>query len=240
MEIKEYLESEGVTEAQLWDASEIQDVPSSLEPELRTDVPGMEKAIVYGDPIALGDILDIHQGYDNPYGAIGTCGETTIANLCTIAGMEITEPEVVAYAMENGLCEEYDPIYKGGSTSISQQISILKHFHLEAHCEVPSETADPDRLAALIEGGYGVLLCINYPLLYGRVPKEGTEDTARHAICLTGTVRHIDGSLAGFYICDSWYQNEDSGRVFVPIERMNACYTNISEANAVITDNPIR
>lgn len=51
MEIKEYLESEGVTEAQLWDASEIQDVPSSLEPELRTDVPGMEKAIVYGDPI---------------------------------------------------------------------------------------------------------------------------------------------------------------------------------------------
>ena len=59
VKIKEFLESEGATEAMIWDASEIQEVPSTLEPELRRDVPGMELAIVYGDPIALGDILDI-------------------------------------------------------------------------------------------------------------------------------------------------------------------------------------
>ena len=240
MEIKEYLESEGVTESQFWDAGEIREVPSMLEPELRTDVPGMEKAVVYGDPVALGDILDIRQGYDNPYGAAGTCGQTTIANICTIAGKEVTEPQVVAYAMENGLCLKEDPVYHGGATSISEQIAILKHFQLNAHCEIPSETADPERLAALIEGGHGILLGINYPLLYGNVPAEGMEDTARHAVCLTGTVRHTDGTLAGFYLCDSWYQNENSGRVFVPLERMNACYTNISEAYAVITDAPIR
>lgn len=244
VKIKEFLESEGATEAMIWDASEIQEVPSTLEPELRRDVPGMELAIVYGDPIALGDILDIQQGHDNIYGANGTCGETSIANICTIAGMKVTEPEVVAYAMENNLCQKGvdDPIWNGGATTISQQIAILKHFNLDAHCEIPSETADPERLAELIEGGYGILLCINYDYMYGRTPMEGTEDTARHAICLTGTVRHLDGTLAGFYVCDSdsWYQNEDAGRVFVPLERMNACYTNISEANAVITDKPIR
>lgn len=239
----EIMETEQITEAQVWDASEIRDVPPTLEPELCTDVPGMEKAVVYGDPIALGDVLDYQQGFDNPYGAFGTCGEASIANICKIGGKEVTEPEVLAYAMENGLCIPDDPKFNGGGTTIGNQIALLEHFGFPSHCEFSQETATPERLAQMIEGGHGVLLGVNSGVLQDREWKVYSSDgeiVAGHAVCLTGTVYSVDGTLQGFYLCDSSGQNPDAGRTFVPMEKFKACYSNLKNSFAVITDAPIR
>lgn len=237
------MNAEQITEEQVWNASEIKEVPHILEPEVRTDVPGMEKAIVYGDPVHLGDILDYQQGFDNPYGSFGTCGETSISNICKIAGMDVTEPEVLQYAMENNLCQKDDPKFRGGATTIGNQIALLEHYGLPSHCEFAAETATPERLAEVIEGGHGVLLGLNSGVLQDREWKaynEAGEITATHAICLTGTVYTLDGKLAGFYLCDSSGQNPDSGRTFVPLDKFDACYSNVKDAFAVITDKPIR
>lgn len=243
LERAEIMKIEQITEAQVWDASEIQEVPRMLEPEVRTDVPGMEMAIVYGDPIALGAVLDYQQGFDNPYGAFGTCGETSISNLCRIGGKEVTEPQVLAYAMENGLCKRDDPKFMDGETTIGNQIQLLEHFGFPSHCEFSQETATPERLAQAIEGGYGVLLGLNSGVLQERewkIYNAKGEITATHAVCLTGTVYSVDGELKGFYLCDSSGQNPEAGRTFVPMEKFDACYSDLKDSFAVITDRPIR
>lgn len=242
LERAEIMEAEQITEAQVWDASQIQEVPPMLEPELRTDVPGMDKAVVYGDPVALGDVLDYQQGFDNPYGAFGTCGQNAVANICKIGGKEVTEPEVLAFAMENGLCVQDDSKFNGGATTIGDKIALLDHFGFPSHCEFAQETATPERLAQALEGGHGVLLGLNSGVLQERewkIHNDQGEITANHAVCLTGTVYSTDGELKGFYLCDSSGQTPDAGRTFVPIDKFNACY-NLNDAFAIITDKPIR
>lgn len=119
----------------LWDEDEIIDIPPTLPTEVTDQVPGMDRAIICGDPINLGDKLDFQQGYDNPYGAFGTCGLNSISNVCTIAGMDVSETDVVQYAMENGLCE-YGPdkAFGGGGTTIKNELDLLEHYGIEAHC----------------------------------------------------------------------------------------------------------
>ncbi len=60
----ELMREEEIDESQIWDESEIENIKQILPMELTTAVPGMEKAIICGDPISLGDILDHQQGYD--------------------------------------------------------------------------------------------------------------------------------------------------------------------------------
>ncbi len=239
----EIMNAENLTEAQVWDANEIRETAKTLVPEIRTDVPGIEKALVYGDPVKLGDVLDCQQGYDNVYGAFGTCGETSISNILKIAGINVSEPEILKFAMENDLCAKHDPLYLGGGTTIRNQIDLLEHYGLEAHCEFAASTATPERLAEVIEGGHGVLLGLNSGILQGRdwkVFNSKGEILAGHAVCLTGTVRDMEQNLKGFYLCDSSAQSLDGGRIFVPIDKFNACYSNVKDAFAVITDKPIR
>ncbi len=237
------MSEEHLTESQVRSSGEINDISHRLTPETRNDVPGMDKAFVWGEPFRLGEILDCQQGFDNPYGAFGTCGETSVANICKIAGMNVTEPEVVEYAMENDLCAKFDPTHHGGATTIGNQIALLEHYGLKAHCEFAAETATPERLAKAIEGGHGVLLGLNSGILQDRGWKIFNSEGkvfAGHAVCLTGTVRDMDYNLKGFYLCDSTAQTLDGGRIFVPIEKFNACYSDVKDAFAVITDNPIR
>ena len=240
----ELMREEEIDESQIWDESEIENIKQILPMELTTAVPGMEKAIICGDPISLGDILDHQQGYDNPYGSFGTCGPTSRANLCIIGGKEVTEPEVVEYAMENDLCVKNDEKFHGGGTTIGQQIALLEHFGFPSHCELANETATPERLASAIEGGHGVLLGLNSGVLQDRewkVFNDKGEIAATHAVCLTGTVRDPDsGNLVGFYLCDSSGQTPESGRTFVPMDKFLHSYSDAKGSFAVITNDPIR
>ena len=235
---------------EVFTSSEISEIPKILHTEITDKVPGMEKALVCGDPFRLGNVLDFQQGYDNPYYAFGTCGLTSVANVCTLGGVEVTEPEVVDYAMKNKLCitSEEDPRYSnlgsGGATTIHHMISLLNHYGFESHCEFANDAATCERLASAIEGGHGVIVCLNSGILQDRPWKTADENGnifGTHAVTLTGTVRDVDtGELKGFYLCDSTGQNPNAGRTFVSLDKMNECYTNITGGYAVITDNPIR
>lgn len=228
---------------EVWVGERINPIESMLEMELTDRVPGMERAIVVGDPYAWGEKLDFQQGFDNPYGAFGTCAPTSIANLCTMAGMELTEPEVVTYAMENGLSAPVRPGELGGATTIGGQLEILAHYGFDAHCEF-NDAADCERVAELIEGGHGVICGLNSGVLQDRPWKtynEAGEICATHSVCMTATVRDADtGALRGFYLCDSSAQRPDGAMIFVPLEKMQACYGDIKGGFVVATDAPIR
>ncbi|MCD7824117.1 MAG: hypothetical protein LUG86_08925 [Oscillospiraceae bacterium] len=243
MELAEIMETEGLTPEDVQDIDEIEDFNKILPMEVSSEVPGMEKAIICGDPIRLGDELDFQQGFDNPYGAFGTCGLNAISNICHIGGKDVSEVEVVEYAMENGLCTRDDPKFHGGGTTIGQQLRLLDHYGFPSHCEF-SEVASSERLAAAIEGGHGVLLGLNSGLLQDRewkIYNDAGEITATHAVCLTGTVRDVEtGELKGFYLCDSSSQSPEGGRVFVTLEEFDECYSDVQGSYAVITDDPIR
>ena len=241
--MQELMESEGLEPEDVREIGQIETIEQILPMEITDQVPGFDRAVVCGDPINLGDKLDFQQGFDNPYGAFGTCGLTSIANLCYIGGKEVSEPEVVEYAMENGLCEEVEPGVWGGGTSISDQIKILDHYGFSAHCEFP-DVASGERLAEAVEGGHGVLLGVNSGILQDRDWKVYDKDGnigCTHTVCLTGTVRSAEtGDLVGFYLCDSSAQTPDGGRTFVPMDKFDQCYEEVQGAYAVITDEPIR
>ena len=241
----EQMEAEGLIPEEVWSGEEITPVEKILETEISTQVPGIETAIVSGDPYGLGKLLDFQQGFDNPYGMFGTCGLTSVSNLCVMNGQEVTEPDVVTYAMENGLCAPPggDSPFGGGGTTIGNLIDILGHYRIEAHCEF-NDTADCERLAEVIEGGHGVILGLNSGVLQDRewkIYNDQGEVTATHAVCLTATVRDPDtGELTGFYMCDSSSQRPDGAQIYVTMDEMNECYTELKDGFAVITDKPIR
>ncbi|MCD7884171.1 MAG: hypothetical protein LUI87_10795 [Lachnospiraceae bacterium] len=243
MDLAEIMEAEEITEKDVQDIDEIEHFDRILPMEVSTEVPGMEQAVICGDPIRLGGELDFQQGFDNPYGAFGTCGLNAIANICYIGGKDVSEVEVVEYAMENDLCTKDDPGFHGGGTTIGQQLKILEHYGFPSHCEF-SNVADSERLAEAVEGGHGVLLGLNSGLLQDREWKIYNDDgeiTATHAVCLTGTVRDAEtGELRGFYLCDSSSQNPEGGRTFLTLDAFRACYSDVQGSYAVITDKPIR
>ena len=113
LKMDDLMEAEGLRESDVWGIGEIEEIEPILPMELSAEVPGMDRAMVCGDPFRLGEILDYQQGFDNPYGATGTCGLTSVSNICKMAGMDVTEPEVVEYAMENDQCIKDDPKYHG-------------------------------------------------------------------------------------------------------------------------------
>ena len=225
----------------------IRDAVNPIEPvlpmEMTDIVPDMVRAVVCGDPYFWGEKLDYQQGYDNPYGAFGTCGPTSIANLCTMAGMEITEPEVVDYAIQNGFSEPPRPGEMGGATTIGGELRILEHYGMSAHCELNTQ-ADCERIAQLIESGRGVICGLNSGILQERdwkIYNQMGEIQANHAVCMTGTVRNPDtGELSGFYLCDSSSQRPDGAMIYVPLEKMRQCYENTTDGFVIATDAPIR
>lgn len=161
---------------EVWVGERINPIESMLEMELTDRVPGMERAIVVGDPYAWGEKLDFQQGFD-------------------------------------------------------------------AHCEF-NDAADCERVAELIEGGHGVICGLNSGVLQDRPWKtynEASEICATHSVCMTATVRDADtGALRGFYLCDSSAQRPDGAMIFVPLEKMQACYGDIKGGFVVATDAPIR
>ena len=242
-DLEMFFEENGIGAKEIWDAEEISHIEPVLSGELTDAVPGLDQAVVYGDPFTLGDTLDYQQGFDNPYGAFGTCGLTSVANVGTMAGLDITEPEVVDFAMNNNLCEKPGDGVLGGGVIISQTLKILSHYRLDSHCEM-ADVASPNRLAECIEGGHGVILGVNSGIMQGRdwkVLDKNREITTTHYVTLTGTVRDAEsGEIKGFYMCDSSAARSDAGSLFVSLDLLKKGYTDVKGAHAIITNDPIR
>ena len=207
---------------------------TSMKPNRKTprDLPvtayGMHENIdgdlVYDSPEELNQYLIREQGM-----AVrefrGTCGLCSCANLLIMAGVKVTEGDMIAYAAntesEYGFREylcttgDVNPANNGG-TSCRDRIEILNHFGLEAgnrkmavdnNGKVTKESIEA--LAQYVESGRGVILPVRASSLWG----TSLEDDL-HAVTVTSVKKSTDGKVLGFYICDTG----DSGTQYYDVE----------------------
>lgn len=225
----------------------------ALEPEIRTDVPGCEVALISGDPFTRAEVVDYAQG-DNSYHAEGNCGIVSVTNILRISGMDISEEETTAHAIENGECAYnpfylvsengeyvYDPLHvttENGGTTMELQERILADYGIESSSYSSAEFG-LNEIAEVVENGHGVIAEINADILWD-ADLGSTGFYANHAITITGVARDAaSGAVAGVYICDSGRGEPSDACRFVSAELFNDCYSNISNSGVVVTDAPL-
>lgn len=222
--------------------TEYEDVGEFMQPEIRNDVPGVETAIVSGDPEGVAQILDCIQG-DAVEGAEGTCGLTSIANICRLAGMDVTEGEVVTFALENDLCH-YDPWHPEhtGGVGDAAAVEILNDYGIDVGC-YDANSYDVEMLAQAIESGRGVMAGVDAGALWDNPSHTNSisgHRIANHFVTMTGVARDAEtGQVAGFYICDS---GDGEACRYITVEDFHeVCGADdIETDNYLITDEPIR
>ena len=178
------------------------------------DVPAQHDLLPDGrDAIVIGDVERCkefnHPQGDNPYGFRGTCGLVSCEDILRQFGVDVTESDIVRFAIEHGLCEvSADPCESGGSSPYAQAL-ILKEHGVPAHVEVLDGS---ERLADCVEHGHGVIVGANAGVLWNdsRAFESGQPN---HAVVVTGVARDpVTGEILGFYINDSGRGlAEDSG-----------------------------
>lgn len=237
METKELGNSEGLDHYE-----QIEDF--AINTQIRYDVPNAERVVVTGNPEEVEKYLDSVQG-DEVQGARGTCGLTSIANICRLNGLDVTEGMVVTYALENNLCR-YDPWNPDdtGGTSGDQVAAILRAYGIGAHFN-DVNVYNVEALAEAIDSGRGVIAGVDAGVLWDAPDCSRTiygMPVSNHYITLTGVARDAStGEIAGFYICDSGRQLESDACRYIPIEKFSEAYgPQIYGADAIITDMPIR
>jgi hypothetical protein len=214
----------------------------NIQPEISYDIPGVETALVYGNPYEAGEYLDDYQG-DNKLGAEGDCGLVSVSNLLTLCGIKSDEESITEYAVENALCSysEFLPPESRGGTTDPQICQILRQHGVESSAfSAQSVEGNCESMAEYVEAGHGVLIGINAG--YGWQDANYIGDgTANHEITVTGTVRDaLSGELKGFIVCDSGLTDRSSASRFVSLETMRDAYENIPGASAIVTDEPLR
>lgn len=218
-------------------------IGSFSPPEIRYDVEGVEAAIVSGDPYGAATYLDSVQG-DEVEGALGTCGLTSVSNICKLDGLNVSEGDVVTYALENGLCryDPWSPADTGGTTE-EQVVEILEHYGIDAHWHDAADCSD-EQIAQMIEGGHGVMVGLDAGTLWGEAQYTDTvygQVVANHFITVTGVARDADtGEVAGYYICDSGRGLESDSCRYISVDMFHEACTDAYTGSVVVTDDPIR
>ncbi|WP_299533923.1 calcium-binding protein [uncultured Herbaspirillum sp.] len=190
--------------------------------------------LVYGFPRNYD--LDYSQGDEVP-GYKGTCGETSVANICIMSGLQETEADVVKRAIANGWCRTQgsSDASRGGCNQYDQ-VNLLKSFGLQADF---SYGYDQARLASLLKDGRGVLIAVNAGKLWGD-PDYIEGGALNHVVTVTGVACDAsNGDVLGFYIADSGRgQASDANRYLSADElrKMADAYG----ANMVYTHDPIK
>lgn len=190
--------------------------------------------LTYGSPYYY--LLDYAQGDAVP-GYKGTCSETSVANVCAMAGLSVTEGEVVRRAIANGWCNttSSDEGTRGSSNQFSQ-LTMLNSFGLRAEI---GDGYDVQRLADLVKDGRGVMLSVNAGRLWD-VPEYIEGGNVNHKVTVTGVACDATtGAVAGFYIADSGRgQASDTARFLTLAELRKAA--DVVGANIIYTLDPIK
>lgn len=223
--------------------NDVQDL--SKNASLSFDVPDTRMAIVSGNPEQAARFVDSVQG-DEIRGASGTCGLTSISNICRLSGLDVSEGMVTAYAIENGLCEvdPWSPASTGGITG-TQAVELFGACGIDAHLE-KAESFGIEELAQVIESGRGVMVGVDAGVLwddpgcssytaYGQI-------YANHYITVTGSARDAaTGEVVGFYICDSGRGLQSDACRYISAEKFSLAYNaSVYGADAVITNEVVR
>lgn len=154
---------------------------------------------VFDSPVETGTKLDSHQGKMSQFQ--GTCGLVSCENILRLAGVDITEEEIVKFASRRHGAEKkrlctvgLNALNNGGTTEVDRR-KILAHYGLKTFCIKPSV----EEIARCVEEGRGVIISVFAGILY--YGYSVIHDA--HAVTVTATKRSMDGKLEGFYICDS-------------------------------------
>lgn len=217
------------------------------KPEIRYDVPGTSAALVSGNPYDVAPYLDSHQG-DTGLRAAGTCGLTSISNVCVMAGMDVTEADVVKFALDNNLCSNgfWKSADEIGGTNYQQRIEILKAYGIDATAYSALEDGGSlENIANAVEDGKGVIMGLNAGILWDEPSAVGGSygiTPSNHCVTITGVARDAsNGEVVGFYICDSGRCMDTDASRYLTVDELSKAYNaNIINANVVITDQPIR
>lgn len=145
----------------------------------------------------------------------GTCGLCSCANIMRLAGVNATEREMIDYASKTPvpnargrLCATgcVNPANNGG-TSPWDRKEILSHFGVESSVLMveTDNTGRPtdkniENIASYVESGRGVILSVHSDMLWYDKPYRKKD---YHAVIVTSVKRNQEGSILGFYICDS-------------------------------------
>ena len=168
---------------------------------------------VYDSPNETGALLDYKQG--KVKGFTGTCGLVACVNVLRLAGIIISEADLVTFASStrsnksgNYLCSKGSSFAKAnGATGSEERNEILKHYGIEA----VSLPCDVDSIAKYVEEGRGVIISVHCNQLYYGYSDGGD----LHAVCVTSVKKDMTGRIIGFYVCDS---NGDPAQFYYTVE----------------------
>lgn len=212
-----------------------------MMPEMRSDIECFEgqDVIVFGNPTEVGDSLDSSQG-DNPFEASGNCNLVSTSNFLNLCGVgDASETFITYYAIVNNECVYSDylpPSDRGGSGTQNMQ-NILGDFGIQTEVVHPYDSnGDLDSIAARLEEGYVGAMGVNAGYLWDD-PSAVGDGTVNHEVTLTGTVRDSNGDLIALTVCDS---GTGEACHVVPIEQLDACYSNVAGADVVFSTEPLR
>lgn len=206
------------------------------------EIPEVGSVVTAFDPVETARDMDDIQG-DNYLNAQGDCGVVSVANLCVMAGKNLSEDEVLAQAVQMGLCSyspSQSPDMNGGTTAFTR--SLLLHSYgipNEVRLDIHSD-ASIEAIARYTEAGHGVNLSLNAGLAWNDVSSIG-DGSANHSLIATDTARDPKtGELKGLFVCDSGLTDRDSKAMFLSVDTLRSAYENAPNSGLVVTTHPIR
>lgn len=215
-----------------WSRDAPDDIPPLL-PDIGSDVPWHRDVLADGrETVVIGDVSAFsdygHCQGDNPFGYRGTCGLCSCEGILRQFGIEVTETDVVAHAIANGLCNTEGSAEKLGGTTLRDHVRILSDFGVPAHGETSGSLQD---LASYLEQGRGVILALDCGVLWDNA--DYYAGRANHAVTAIGVARHPEtGEIQGFYVNDTG--TGESGK-FVDAATMNEAWRDMGGKH-VVTD----
>ena len=211
-------------------------IPDNSRVEISTEVPGVERAIVIGNPFAAAQVMDYVQG-DNELNYRQDCGLTSVSNIARLCGLDVSENDVVLLADKMDECSNhwFLPATERGGVNDGNIINLLAHYGIEAHVEeARSPGGSLEAIAQYCENGQHVTMGINAGVAWDDPTSIGNGG-ANHQITVLGAARDAStGEVAGIYICDSG--SRDQCR-FVDRAMCEAMYSDIPGATIVVTEN---
>lgn len=155
---------------------------------------------VFDSPLETAKGLIDMQGGDPQY--LGTCGICACANLLRMAGVHITEKELVTFAsthkgpgLFSRLCVVGDSPENNGGTSVKSRRMILKAYGMDT---VQAE-ADVHTIAECVAAGKGVIVSV----YAGKLDGGFSLGDDMHAMAVTSVTKDAEGNVTGFYVCDT-------------------------------------
>jgi hypothetical protein len=227
-----YLQTSEFTQDISYLTADVVELPTNPDvPQFRDVLHDGRETVVIGDVEKSKDFVT-KQG-DNPYGFRGTCGLVSVAGVLRQFGQNVTEADVVKYAVEHRppLCNVSDNVYLSGATAPEQLAKLLGDAGVSAR---PEKLGSLDGLAQRVGEGRSVIIGVNAGHLWNDV-QYLENGQANHAVVVTGIAKDPTTSdIQGFFVNDSGTETVGRGK-FIDANHMQNAWVSTG-AQAVVTE----